>query len=303
MDFVVPCERLASVGGYQPGAPDATHEVQIYLANNPNPAGNELRIHFDGLNGTWTGQPFINASTAGPDPLLWLGFRYIGTDSSFGPNPQMGAGSITNTGFASTVNCALYVWQDGRYLVEYESLADKRQPVDWVVKTLEARDNGNQIKVRGVFVEAMHLGNGLEDALPGWRYGPLNTATSTDMRDYSGQSLDFATVPPGNSEQTNILQRSRMRPVATQTPGLKVGTPAVPAPPDTAPRWSTTADLTLGNLLIDDAAVDTMATTDGSQGERASVMLHGTMNAPGESVRVGKVEAALRMTGARRRWH
>ena len=56
------------------------------------------------------------------------------------------------------------------------------------------------------------------------------------------------------------------------------------------------------NLLVDDPAVDTLATTDGSKGMRASVMVHGTLNAPGEVVKLGRIEAAIKQVGLRQRW-
>jgi hypothetical protein len=68
------------------------------------------------------------------------------------------------------------------------------------------------------------------------------------------------------------------------------------------PTWGDVTDTTDGNLLVADPSVDTLQTTDGSQGTRLSVMVHGTMNAPGDSIRLGKIRATLRRMGNIRRW-
>lgn len=69
------------------------------------------------------------------------------------------------------------------------------------------------------------------------------------------------------------------------------------------PTWGSTASPALGNMLIGDAAVDTLATSDGSAGTTGSLMLHGSILHAGEQVRIGNVEAAIRVVGGHRRWH
>ena len=115
------------------------------------------------------------------------------------------------------------------------------------------------------------------------------------MRDYAGQALDFSTVPVGNIEQNDIGPFPRMTPAGVTTdPVVKTF--------DNVATWGDLADASKGNLLISDAAVDDLATTDGSQGLRISVMVHGTMNAPGESVRLSRVLATIRKMGNLQRW-
>ena len=289
-DFVLPSERIGSAGGYNPGAPIATNQVQLYNAGGvPDVNGDRVHINFDGAGGAWTTQPFINAGLIGPDPLIFLGFEYIGVDSSF---------AIPINFYSAIVqanNSYVYVWQEGEYPEQGVALENKQQPIDWVVKTLEVEQKGMQVRIRGVFLEAMHFGNGVNDVQPNWQYGPLNTATSTDMRDYTAQLFDFSSTPPGNSQQTDFALYPRMTPTTSLTdPTTKIlnGTA----------RWSSGASPETGNLLIDDASVDTLAGTDGSQGVRASIMTHGTMNSPSDGIRLGKIEAVVRIMGNRRRW-
>lgn len=288
--WITPTERLASEIGYRRGFPDATHQVRVYRTGVVTPTGNEIRINFDGAAGVWSSAPGINAGSIGPDPLLWLGFRYIGTATTQWLNPQNIAASVDRQ------EPGVYFWQSGRYPAEQAAWADKQQPVDWVAKTTEAEGgSGAQIRCRGVLMTAMHLGDGSDDVVPNWQYGPLNTATSTDMRDYAGQALDFSTIPVGNIEQNDIGPFPRMTPAGITTdPVVKTF--------DNVATWGDSADATKGNLLISDAAVDDLATTDGSQGLRVSVMAHGTMNAPGEGVRLSRVLATIRKMGNLQRW-
>jgi hypothetical protein len=295
---VFPTERLASVGGYQLDTHDATHQICVYSSGSGTeaPGGDEIRIDFNGAGGSWTAAPDLNVGSIGPDVLFYIGFRYKGTDSTLSlhvdPSANMTIGGT---------NAYLYAWQTGRYPVQYAQLADKQQPVDWAVKSREFELAGYQFTIRGLFVTAMHMGNGTDDVVPGWLYGPLNTATSTDWRDWSGQALDFATTPPGNSTQNDMLSFPRMVPATTGgDPDLAVD-PTLKTFGNVA-KWGDVADPAKGNLLVDDPAIDTLATTDGSKGMRGSVMIHGTMNAPGEVVKLGRIEAAIKQVGLRQRW-
>jgi hypothetical protein len=292
-----PSERLGSTGGYFLGAPDISHQIRVWNSGLgvPDANGDQIQIDFDGTLGAWTTAPQINAGVVGPDVLFYMGFKYIGTNNTFSLHTQLNAASIGED------DAILYAWQYGRYPTEYKALANKQQPVDWAVKSREFEVNGYQFTVRGVFITAMHMGNGTDDVVPGWLYGPLNTATSTDWRDYSGQALDFASIPPGNSAQNDILAFPRMVPATTGgDPDLMVD-PLLKTFNNVA-TWGDATNSTKGNLLVDDPAVDTLATTDGSKGMRGSVMLHGTMNAPGEVVKLGRVEAAIKQVGLRQRW-
>ena len=297
MAFIAPAERLASVAGYRPNNHNATHQVCVYTSSTgvESPFGDEIRVNFDGTGGAWSTAPKINAGVVGPDVLMYLGFQYIGDSTTFSLHPSLTAISI------GAQSALLYAWQSGRYPTEYEALSLQQQPVDWAVKSREFEVGGFQFTIRGVFITAMHMGNGTNDVVPGWLYGPLNTTTSTDWRDYSGQALDFASIPPGVSAQNDILAFPRM------VPSDGAGNPDLSFDPllktfNNIATWGSTSDHTKGDLLVDDPAVDTLATTDGSKGMRGSVMVHGTMNAPGEVVKLGRIEAAIKQVGLRQRW-
>jgi hypothetical protein len=305
MAFVCPSERLGSEAGYARGAPaNLFRQVQVYQAGAPNAAGNEIRIDWDGAFAGWTTTPQLNLGSIGPDTLIWLGFRYLGENpavagypvTSLWLDPTFTAFSMGSP--AGQVNQDVYVWQSGRYAANQAALAAKQQPVDWAVKTRQFEAGGDQLRCSGLFLTAQHQGDGTDDVVPVWRYGPLNTATSSDWRDYAAQALDFTSVPPGNSEQNQIGPYPRLQP-ANQ------GADPVANVYGGSGVWG---DLTApttqpGNVLIGDAQVDTLATTDGTQGSRLSVLVHGTMNAPGEAVRLGKIGAVLRKMGFGRRWH
>ena len=177
-------------------------------------------------------------------------------------------------------------------------LEAKEQGVDWAVKSATLETGGNVFKLRGVFMRAMHLGNADTRLVPAWPYGMLNTATSTDYRDWSAQAIDFTSMPPGNSKDS-VLPTCRLQATSTATelsiPKFATGT--------SAPKWGDVGQPAQGNLLIGDAPVDTLATSDGSAGTIGSVMAHGTSLNPGEQTRLGGMEAAIRVVGGHRRWH
>lgn len=289
---VYPNERLSSVPGY---AVTATSEFRVYNGAVVDPLGDTIVILWDGALCAGSAAPQMNVSAIGPSPLFHIGFEKIGTPSVMYLAKSIGA-CLIGPSASPGRSAGVYQWQNGVFPTEQEALDDKAQAVDWVAKSAEFRVKGDQFKIRGVFVDAVHWGKqtGADATVPLWPYGPLNTATSTDMRDYSGQALDFTVAPPGNSQQTGLAPVARLMPTGTTAPTLKTGSNVA--------RWGTQALDADGNLLIDDAAVDVMGTTDGSQGERGSVMLHGSMLGPGEGVRVGRLEAVVRVVGNRRRW-
>lgn len=306
LDYILPAERCASEAGYSPGAMVPARHAWCYdtataAASN---TGNTIDITFNATlvaaPNKWDGWPQLNLGVVGPNQMIWIGFTSVQAASAT-PIPLTSLHIATSVIDATVQDAvaqqpaSVYVWQQGAYPIEHLSLAAKQQPVDWAVKSVELNVKDQQLRVRGVYLTAMHLGNGNDDVVQNWIYGPLNTATSTDMRDYSGQSVDFVSTPPGNSQQTDIAPRARMRLTSGGDPTLKTfGAGA---------RWGDSNGAGAGNLLIDDAAVDTLGTSDGSQGVRASILTHGTMNAPGESVRLGKIAAVVRLLGGLRRWH
>lgn len=291
-----PAERLGSVGGYLYGAPDGTHQIRVWDSGSSTytPWGDTIRIDFNGAGGAWDNQPYLNAGTVGPDILFYLGFRYIGNDTSLWLSPTFANNAAQIN--LNNVNkyAAVYFWTSGRYNEQYAALAAKQQCVDWALKTVEVGQASAQLRVRGVALTAMHLGGGSPKVRSDWIYGPLNTATSADYKDYSGQAVDFTADPVGNSLQQDIGVFPRLQ--------LVSGGDLVTKTAGAGAKWGDSTDASKGNLLIDDAAVDTLWTTDGTQGVRVSVMVHGTMNAASDSVRLQRIEAVLRHVGSAHRW-
>lgn len=279
--IVVPNERLASKAAFGIGG------------------GPGLAVAFPDLNGNRInlniiGPPDLNTGPVGMQPLVWVGFKRApgATESSFGIVDGIVNHAVTDA--LAVVQAQVYVWQGGVYPVEQEALEDLTQSVDWVAKTAEFAMRGLQFKVRGLLLETQHLGKqtGADAINTSWGWGPLNTATSTDLRDYCGQAIDFAAAQPGNSAATNLLSVARLMPTG--------GTAIVRKVAGAGPTWGE-ASTTKGNLLVDDPPIDTLGTTDGSQGERGSVMVHGTLSGPAENVRMSKVEAVVVAIGKARR--
>ncbi len=308
-----PVERLQSVGavgptGYGTAATmDANHQLKYTPPAAPGNSGT-ISASWTGTGGAWSTAPYMNLGPIGPSTLFWLGFRFLGTPgqnaaTAFWPLAFV-SGAFASVGVADDPDPAhakaasIYFWQSGKYLVENEHLATKVQAVDWVVKTPELEVGGFQFRVCGDFLTVMHLGSGADKVCPGWIYGALNTLTSTDMRDYSAQAIDFALPVPGNTEQRSISPFPRLQAAANAALVLKTFRKLTDT---TGPKWGSVSDSSKGNLLIDDAAVDTLAAQDGSQGMRASVMVHGTMNSDGDGLRLARIETQIAQIGQRRR--
>lgn len=307
LDYILPSQRLASTEGYKWNAGDAGRHAWVSGAS-------QIDILFDSalvpVPQRWDTWPYLNLDPIGPEPVIWIGFKRV-YDAGVVTALTDSLNLVTSVAFATMddgtggTNCSVYTWLNTYAPSQYNALANKQQPVDWVVKTPTLSEKDWQIRMRGVYLTALHMGNGTDDVVYNWLYGPMNTTTSTDMRDYSAQAFDFApngiaqTYPDnvaGVTQQTNILEKARLRPLnSSNSPTLKTF--------NNIAKWGSTASTSAGNLLIDDAAVDTLGTSDGSQGVRASVMVHGTMNSPGESVRLSKIAAVVRLMGGLRRWH
>ena len=149
--------------------------------------------------------------------------------------------------------------------------------------------------MRGTYTKAMSYGQATERTPANWLYGPLNTVTAADYKDYSGQGVDWLTTPTGISDIAQVESvRARMRILAnTGTTALKTGANVA--------KWGSTADTSKGNLLIDDPAVDTLATSEGVRGESFSTMLHGSLCHPGEYIEIAGSTGAYVVVGGRRR--
>ncbi|CAB4161899.1 hypothetical protein UFOVP777_10 [uncultured Caudovirales phage] len=298
VDFVIPNERMASAAGYIKAAMNATHQVRIFSGINASNIGNSLHIDFNGNDtGGWDFAPSLNIPNGEPALLMYLPMQRNTTTAA---NTVMDMGwdvtlaDLDPFGVGAPVDA--YAWYESKSYPQ-QSLANDAlaQPIDWSIQTREAVAAGAQTKLRGTFMRVLSYGEATARKPLTWIYGPLNTLSSSDYRDYSGQRNDWLDDPAGLSDIAKIDSiRKRMKPLLlTQAINYKTG--------NTIAKWGSTGDPSKGNLLIDDPAVNTIATSEGVRGEQFSVLVHGSLCHPGEHVELQSIKGSYVVVGGRRR--
>lgn len=296
IDYLLPPERLASDSGYHAGVGLVASYLAGVLSNN----GSEVRIAWDGVAaaGAWAHAPNLNLNKLWLNPIIYLPFKrltptHVGeTVLQFGIVPEILI--LNHLTSPDTGNC--YIWKEIPDGYPVQSLANdaQAQPMDWALKTRSVGDGKVQIKARGTYVTMESHGKSNNPLVPGWIFTVYNTLTGADDRDFAQQANDFTSSPPGEhviQDKTSI--RARLQPPLANSVSLKTGSNVA--------KWGDVTDSTKGNLLIDDPAVDTIATSEGVRGETFSTMVFGTLNAPAELVKVQTVDIAIRVVGGRRR--
>jgi len=294
IDFVTPNDRLPSEPGYQRGAMDATHQVRVHQGGAPSNTGNEVRISFDGFTTVgWDTNPSINAAFNAPGLLLYLPIQRNGaTTSVLDHGVTVSTAQVVEPGPVAH-DADAYVWQQSHSYPEQSLDGDvAAQPIDWAIQTKEYQ-TGAQSKYRGAYMRILSYGEATDrDTII---YGPLNMASSTDYRAWSGQRNDWADTPAGIQEVVDVTSiRERMKQLNLTTPvSYKTG--------NNIAKWGDSGNGTKGNLLIDDPAVNTIATSEGVRGESFTTLVHGSLAHPGEHVEVGSLRAEYIIVGGRRR--
>lgn len=296
--YLVPPPRLASKLGFQ--------DLNVYTGGVTDPAGNRLHVKWDGsaAPNTWSAYPKMALVPGTPQPLLYfLMQRRAGTAAT--TSISMGW-SVLSARIKTDVgnpwdNCNGWVAQEtGAPAYPEQDLGDNThaQPVDWAISTPLLGDGKAQYKARGAIAVVQSYGRAVAQQVPGWLIGPYGSMTTSDYKDFAAQQIDWQSGDPHELVGVGSV-RPRIQTASSMAPGLKIGT--TDAANLNAPRWSSTADQTKGNLLIDDAATDTVAGSEGVRGERFRTMLFGCMNANGEDVKIARVRILTRITGGLRR--
>lgn len=288
-DYIVPPARLKSKTAFK--------FVQIQQGGFPNANGDTVHIQWDcfGVPNTWTSYPNLNLNPSTPQPFLYLLMQRKDTTES--------ETSCQMTWVATTANinsspCNVILCQEsGKPSYPEQDLGDNThaQPVDWAITTPLQGDGKAQYKALGTYSTVQSYGTATESQVPNWIIKPYGTITTSDFKDFSAQFVDFQR---GDLDgDPNIIPdaptpRFRIRDMSTVLApmGAKVG--------NSIAKWSDSSHQNTGNMLIDDAATDTIATSEGVRGERFRTMMFGCLNSNGEQVKVSKVKIYLRMTGS-----
>ena len=290
VDFIVPNDRVTSQTGYTTGL----GEVRAYNGGGvPDNNGLNIRVYWDGTApapGLWSIQPNMNLLAGQYKTVLYIPVQRL-TGSSSGDTVFDTVTSITFADLdPAGVNtpCQASWWRSGSYPAQSLDSDSEALPVDWALKT-KLVTGKNQLLCRGSYTKLQS--NGSATVKPTSATDVLNVLTTSDYTDYSGQA-SWASTNAMDSITDRVSMRARLL-SSTSIPALKVG--------GSVATWGSTTNNAQGNLLIDDPAVDTIAVSEGVQGEQFSTLLYGSLANPAEALSIQSVDLEVRVTGQRRR--
>jgi len=290
--YLVPPQRLASKVAFT--------DMQVYNGGTPSITGNRMHITWNG-NGApnnWAAWPSMPLTPGLPQPVVYLLMqRRTGTSTT--TSTSMGwtfvsARTKTSSGRPWVAGSGIVSQETGAPAYPQQDLGDNRQaqPVDWAISTPLLGDGKAQYKARGAISVIQSYGRAASQQVPDWLIGPYGSMTTSDYKDFAAQQVDWQNGDP-HELPDNPSVRPRIQTASATYPTTKTG--------NNVARWSSTSAQSTGNLLIDDAATDTVAGSEGVRGERFRTMLFGCMNANGEDIKIARVRILTRITGGLRR--
>lgn len=293
-DYILPAQRLGSRYAYIDMEETAPGTVQI---------------KWDGPSVTsptqkWTTWPSMALDINVPQPLVYLLFqRRDGSEDVTSVSPNFtGQFTVFNYNGEVPILGNLYICNSAsRPSYPEQDLGDNThaQPVDWAISTPLIGDGNAQYKARGAYTTLQSYGTAdvTEQQVPGWYIGTYASMTTSDYKDFAAQRIDWDNQDPHEVVDKESVRR-RFEALNSAEPIRKAG---ANDPLVDSPKWSSTTDQASGNLLIDDAATDTIAGSEGVRGERFRTMLFGCMNSNGEDIKIARVRILTRVTGGLRR--
>lgn len=289
-DYILPQNRLKSAAAFV--------DMRVYNGATPDLTGDTLHIKWRGslAPNAWTAYPYMIINAGLPQPICYvLMQRRNGTEAVTSTSMGWSVVSALVNPFSVSIDSQVFVAQEsGKPSYPQQDLGNNRmaQPVDWALSTPLLGDGKSQLKARGVFAVIQSYGKATNQQVQSWPVGPYATITTSDFKDFSTQQVDWDNGDPHEIQDVGA-PRFRIQPNGATEPTVKTG--------DNVATWSDTTLQNTGNMLIDDAAVDTIATSEGVRGERFRSMLFGCMNSNGEQLKVSKVRILTRQVGGLRR--
>lgn len=288
--YLVPPNRLKSAAAFT--------DMRVYTGVTPDYLGNVIHIKWNGPGAAnaWTAYPHMVINPTLPQPIVYLLMqRRNGASLTTSIDMGWSVESAFVNPLGTSVDAQCYIAQEsGAPAYPQQDLGNntQAQPVDWAVATPLLGDGKAQYKARGTFASVQSFGKATTQKVAGWPVGPYGTTTTSDYKDFSAQIRDWEAGDP-HEIQNIATPRFRIQATSAAAPSAKVGGGVA--------TWSDSTAQTTGNMLIDDPATDTIATSEGVRGERFKTMLFGCINANGERVKFSKVRILTRMTGGLRR--
>jgi len=307
IDFILPPERLDSVGGYLGGSGKVRVETGGGAAST---TGDHIAIHWDSAASS-SSYPEMNISDGKRDPVIYIpmytpdpgvlgGMGFTGVDCVF----------ESDVGGASDVVPAVYAWEQYVATASMRSQDAFAQPVDWAYKSAHVGlDDAARLKSRGLYSRMRSHGDGVDKLDSNWLYGTYNTLASADEKGWTSQIIDYSgeVAAETMSEPEAIEQiqsknniRTRVQPTTGASLIDRVFA-TLGGSVSSNPTYGSTAGRSPGNFLIDDEEVSLIATSDSVKGDSFSYMVFGHMQNRAQALLIESIKAVFRIVGGRRR--
>lgn len=294
IDIVIPADRLPSRKGWGIASLSVgVAEVRVYNSGTglADADGDEIRLYWSGAYGAsvtdWSFSPYMNVSPRNLSTLLMVPFEqkvvHPATDLNIGwtvAKQESGHG-LTDVGYGA------WTWQP----IQGHDLDDVAQPVDYLFRTPQMKDDkdGQQLRARGMMLRVLTHAQGIQPLFPNWLHGLLNINLGSDWKDWTSQIVDYQGDIQQASETTNRL-RVRDSNGLMQNRTLE-GTL----------KWGEDNQGSIGNYLVDEEEVDTVAVSDSVKGESLSFTVFGHMRDRAARLVFDSIRVLVEKTGSPRR--
>jgi len=280
LDYQLPHERIASKSGYIRA--DRVDEV----TNVQSGTGGAFLIEYD--NAAFP----QNLNLKQKNPLIYI--KFIPTSTNLGTNTMgfyQDAGWFGSNYIEESIGvprtAETFAWEQS-YRPDLPNNTTGN-PVEYVMKgtTLES-DTGLQMRTRGLYSSITSHGKA-SLAASSYPFGLYNAAFGSDKRLFDAQVIDGDNQVVEVSDKTSIRTRTQ-----DSAGGMTYKTFG-------NTYYGDPADATVGNLLIDDEQIDTIAFSTSTRGESITTMVFGFIRDKAEVIKIHSINMAYKVVGATRR--
>jgi hypothetical protein len=281
-------------------------------------SGGYLYMRWRGAGGSFYHAPYMNLNYDRQNRLIYLPFKRIPGNADENTS-SMGWEVILNSGDTDVTledsaggNPAVHVpvnffnrWSLGTDSVRKEDSV--AQPVDWAYKSTNVGlEDGNELKMRGIWANLLSHGTGAEKLDSAWPYGLFNTLVGSDRKEWMAQIVDMAPAQAAVEQQDEsapFTSTSTLRTRVQKSDGSLVNKVFVEGGTDVL--WGNTGAAATegsdGTVLIGDEDTSDISVSMSVKGQSFSVMNFGFIMNRAEKLMLEGIKAVFRVVGGRRR--
>lgn len=297
INYILPHERLLSVGGYSPNACVAgTSEVRIYNSSTGllDADGDEIRIWWDqasaGVN--------MNLIESQRNRIMYIPMLPVASAQVADDVGGTGA-YVTVAQIDGSINLKPCVW------TQFElSLASKHwvnqhtvQAVDWAYKSPNLESDGAEnLTALGLIIRAESHGDGdpTTHLEVGWEEGMLNVLADVNGKLTQAQRVDYWTDNVAGVNPAVAIEHTNLETIKEDVKIAQDGTTLYQPVFETSQlTWADKDDPDTDVYLIADDKVQDLATDGSKRGRRVSYMLFGSMRDRVHRLIFSKIQAKI----------